>query len=75
MIEFFMGHLSLRYRVRETYVEKRATGVSGEGGRGRRRLGESLMAPLIYSGRELMYGPLLDVVGTFHSAASRRDKR
>lgn len=56
--------------IRETYVyEKRARRVAGG------KLGGSLMAPLIYSGRELMYGPLLDVVGTFHSAASRRDKR
>lgn len=70
MMEFFMGHLSLRARVYERpYAEKRAGGVAGG------KLGGSLMAPLIYSDRELMYGPLLDVVGTFHSAASRRDKR
>jgi hypothetical protein len=37
--------------------------------------GRSRGAALIYSGRGLMYGLLLDVVGAFHSAASRRDKR
>lgn len=37
--------------------------------------GGSRRAPLIYSGRELMYGPLLDVVGAFHSAASLAETR
>lgn len=50
--------------VYETYAE-----------RSRRGTGGSRRARLIYSGRELMYSPLLDVVGAFHSAASRRDKR
>lgn len=60
-----------RYLSRWPHVDLRGKAKEKE----KRRHEVARGASLIYSGPELMYGSLLDVVGAFHSAASRRETR